>query len=239
MTACRRVALLEQRMRERVRRIGVFIPQRHGAFGQGPADAGVSCLGMGPAEIGEKPPILAIVRSVALANREFCGIVVRASRERVEAEGAEQQREYQRIARKLVEMLLRAGQGHGRFPLDGCGHDLDVLAFAPARSGGELPGERGLGARLRGLHVHLVDARPRDIGECEVRIFGDGAVESFGGPKPGRKHAVDAVAVKHCRVFRYGRQRQIVSVLVHLAFPAKRGRTVLHHETSSLGRFGR
>ncbi len=176
---------------------------------------------------------------MALANGQLGGIVVGTSGECVEAKGAEQEREYQCIAREFVEMLLGAGQGHPRFTLDGRGHDLDVLALAPAGSGSERAGLRRLGTRFGGFHVHLMQAGSRDVRQREGWIFSNGAVESLGSPVPGRKHAVDTVAIKRCRAFRYGRKRQIVSVPVHLAFLSNERRTVLHHETIALWRFGR
>src|ERR1700750_480723 len=97
---------------------------------------------MRPAEICQKPPILAIVAGVTLANREPRRVMVGAPGECVQAERAEQETEAERLARKLVEMLFGAGQGHLRLSLDGCGQNLDVLAFAPACRDGQL-------ARLR------------------------------------------------------------------------------------------
>jgi hypothetical protein len=54
----------------------------------------------------------------------------------------------------------------------------------------------------------LVDAGTRDVCEREVRIFGDGGVKSFCCPVPGRKQAVDAIAIKRGGAVRGGRKRQ-------------------------------
>jgi hypothetical protein len=107
--------------------------------------------------------------------------------------------------------------------LDGRGHDLDVLAFARACRGGQLPGVHSPGARFGDLHVHLMDASARDVSERERRIFIDGAVESLASPVPGRKNTIDTVAVKRRGAVRYRRKRQIVSVPVHLAVPPTEG----------------
>src|SRR5712664_3479698 len=114
------------------------------------------------------------------------------------AERTEQEREHKGIARKLFEMPLGSGQGHFRLPLDCRGHDLDVLAFALARRGGQPSGVRRLGACFGDFHIHLMDAGSRNVSEREGRIFDNGAVESLPGPVPGRKNTIDTVAVK-CR----------------------------------------
>jgi hypothetical protein len=64
-----------------------------------------------------------------------------------------------------------------------------------------------------------MDASSRDVSERERRIFSDGAVEGLAGPVPGRKNTIDTIAVKCRGAVRYRRQRLIVSVTVHLAFP--------------------
>src|SRR5882757_1818804 len=114
---------------------------------------------------------------VAFANGQSCGIVIGASGECIQAESTEQEREYKCIARIPIEVPLGAGQGYARFSLDGCGHDLDVLAFALAYRGRQLSGVRGLGARLGEFHIHLMDASSRDVSDREGSILRDGAVE--------------------------------------------------------------
>jgi hypothetical protein len=74
-------------------------------------------------------------------------------------------------------------------------------------------------ARLGDFHIHLMDASSRDVSERERRIFGDGAVEGLTGAVPGRKNTIDTIAVKCRGAVRYRRQRQLVSVPVHPAFP--------------------
>src|SRR5829696_8293452 len=86
LAARRHVALLEHRMRQTMRGVGVFGTQPHGALGQGPADGKISRLGVRPAEIAREPPVLAIMPRVAFADRELGGVMVGAARERVEAE---------------------------------------------------------------------------------------------------------------------------------------------------------
>src|ERR1700754_2328084 len=85
-----RFALLEQRMGKRMRGICVFSAQRNRPFGRRSTNADVSCFGMRPAEIGQEPPILAIMPGVTLANREPRRVVVGASGKCVQAERAEQ-----------------------------------------------------------------------------------------------------------------------------------------------------
>src|SRR6266436_7756735 len=101
-----RLALLEQRVGKTMRRGGVFRPQRKSPFGQRAADADIAGFGMLPAQIGEEPPILAVMAGVTLADREFRRVVIGASGEGIETERAEQQREHEGVARILVEMLL-------------------------------------------------------------------------------------------------------------------------------------
>ena len=90
----------------------------------------VAGFGVRPAEIGEKPPVLAVVRGMAFADRDARRIVVGAAGECVEAISAEQGGKHQRVARKFLKMLFGAGQRilgaafHSR-----CEH-FDVLAFA-------------------------------------------------------------------------------------------------------------
>ena len=110
-SAHRHVALLEHRMREAMRGVGVFGTQRHGALGQRPAGGEIARLGVRPAEVTDEPPVLAIMPRVAFADREFCGIVVGTARERVEAERAEQDRQHLRVARIFFEMRLGAADG--------------------------------------------------------------------------------------------------------------------------------
>ncbi len=104
-----RFALFEQRMGKPVRGAGVGRPLRQGPFGQFAADADLAGFGVRPAEIGQEPPVIAVMAGVALADREFGGVVVGPAGEGVEAEGAEQQRQNQGVARIFLEMLFGAG----------------------------------------------------------------------------------------------------------------------------------
>ena len=104
-----RFALFEQRVGKPVCRVGVGGPQRERPFGQCAAGVGIAGLGMRPAEIGEEPPVVAIMAGVPLADREFCGVVVGPAGEGVETEGAEQQLQDEGVARIFLEMLLGAG----------------------------------------------------------------------------------------------------------------------------------
>ena len=128
------VALLEHRMRQAMRRIGVGRSQLHRAFAQGASFAQVSRFGMRPAEIAGEPPVLAVVRGVTQADRELGGVMVGATREGIEAEGAEQQRQHQRVARIFVQMGLGAVDGNFRLALDHGGHDLDMTDFPRRRA---------------------------------------------------------------------------------------------------------
>jgi len=115
---------------------------------------------------------------------------------------------------------MRFGSGHSefRFALDHGGHDLDMLAFARSGVGRQLPGLRGHGARLGALHVELMQACPRDVRQRKAFVFADRPVESILRPVPGRQHAIHAIAVMRRGAVVGGRQRQIISVPVHLRF---------------------
>ena len=212
LLACCHVALLEHGVGETVRGVGVFASQRHGAFAESAADAQISRLDVRPAEIAQEPPVLAIVSGVALADRKLCGVVIGATGEGVETERAEQQGEDQCVARAFVQMLFGAGYGKPGLSFDGSGRDLDVAAFALACARRQLAGARRLGPGLGTLHIHLMNSRPRDIGQGEVRILCNGLVECIVGAMPGRQHAVDAVAVICRGALGRRRERQIVSV---------------------------
>ncbi len=223
LAAHRHVTLLEHRMREAMRGVGVFRTQRHGALGQCPAGGEIARLGVRPAEVADKPPVLAIMPRVAFADRELGGIVVGTARERVKAERAEQDRQHLRIARIFFEMRLGAGHGDFRLALDHGGHDLDMVFFALARAGGQLPGLRRHGARLAALHVELMQPRAADTRQRKARIFRDRLVEGVLGTVPGRQHAVDAVTVMRRGAIGGGGQRKIVSVPVHCSCSVVRG----------------
>ena len=156
---------------------------------------------------------------MALADRDARRIVVGAPGKGVEAERAEQQRQHQRVPRIFFQVLLGASQCDLRPSLDRGGGDLDMRALARAGALRKLPRLRGQGARLRPFHVHLVDAGARDVREREVRIFGDGGVKSFRCTVPGRKQAVDAIAIKRGGAVRGGRERQIVAVQIVIWHP--------------------
>ncbi len=132
---------------------------------------------------------------MTLADCDSRGIVVGAAGKCIQTESTEQKRKHECIARKLVEMLLGAGQSRSRLPLDGCGRDLDVLAFAPGCGSSQLARPRCLGTCLAKFHVELMDAGARDVSECEGWIFNDCAVKGVAGSVPGRKNTVDAVAI--------------------------------------------
>ncbi len=132
---------------------------------------------------------------MALADRDPRRIVIRAAGKCIQAEGTEQKRKDECIARKLVEMLLGAGQSRSRLSLDRRGRDLDVLAFAPGCGSSQLACPRCPGSCLGKFHVELMDAGSRDVSECEGRIFNDCGVESVAGSVPGRKNTVGTVAI--------------------------------------------
>ena len=217
------VALLEHRMRQAMRGIGVGRSQLHRAFAQGPSFAQVSGFGMRPAEIAGEPPVLAVMRGVTQADRELGGVMVGAARECVEAEGAEQQRQHQRIARIFVQMRLGAAGGEFRFAVDHRGHDLDMADFPRRRACDQFAGARGHGAGFLAFHVELMQAGARDMRQREAGIFRDRAVEGGLGAVPGRQHAVDAVAVMRRGLVGSGRQQQIISVPVHFYSVVTRG----------------
>ena len=223
-SAHRHVALLEHRMREAMRGVGVFGAQRHGALGQCPAGGEITRLGMRPAEVTDEPPVLAIVPRVAFADRKLGGIVVGTARERVEAERAEQDRQYLRVARIFFEMRLGAGHGDFRLALDHGGHDLDMAFFALARGGRQFAGLSRHGARLAAFHVELMQPGAADMRQRKARILRDRLVEGVLGAVPGRQQAVDAVAVMRRGAIRGGGQQKIVSVPVHVVvLGARRG----------------
>ena len=62
-------ALLEQRMRQGVGAVRVLAAQLKGTLGVSPALPAIAGLGMRPAAIGEKPPVLAVLAGVALPHR--------------------------------------------------------------------------------------------------------------------------------------------------------------------------
>src|SRR5713101_5548259 len=118
---------------------------------------------------------------MTLADRDPCRIVVGTAGEGIQTESTEQKRKHECIARKLVEMLLGAGQSRSRLSLDRRGRDLDVLAFAPGCGSSQLACPRCPGSCLGKFHVELMDAGSRDVSECEGRIFNDCGVESVAG----------------------------------------------------------
>jgi len=217
------VALLEHRMREAMRGVGVLGTQPHRVFGQCPAGGEITRLGVRPAEVTDEPPVLAIMPRVAFADRELGGIVVGTARERVEAERAEQDRQHLRVARIFFEMRLGAVHGDFRLALDRGGHDLDMAFFARGRAAGQFTGLRRHGARLAALHVELMKPRAADTRQREAWIFRDRLVERVFGAVPGRQHAVDALAVMRRGAVRGGGQRKIVSVPVHCSYSVVRG----------------
>ena len=83
---------------------------------------------------------------------------------------------------------MRFGGGHGEFrlALDHGSHDLDMLAFARAGFGRQLPGVRGHGAGFGALHIELMQACARDMRQRKAFVFADRAVEGVLGPVPGR-----------------------------------------------------
>ena len=205
------VALLELGMGKPMCRIGVFRPQSKRPFGDASTGPEMASLGVRPAQIGKEPPILAVMIDMALADRDARRIVIGAPGKGIEAERAEQQRQHQRVPRVFFQVLLCASQCDLRPSLDRGGGDLDMRALARAGALRKLPRLRGQGARLRPFHVHLVDTGTRDVREREVRIFGDGGVKVFRCTVPGRKQAVDAIAIKRGGAVRGGRKRQIGS----------------------------
>ena len=132
---------------------------------------------------------------MTLADRDPCRVVVGTAGEGIQTESTEQKRKHECIARKLVEMLLGAGQSHSWLPLDGRGRDLDVLAFAPGYCSSQLTRLRCLGTCLGKFHVELMDASSRDVSECEGWIFNNCAIKSVAGSVPGRKNTVGTVAI--------------------------------------------
>src|SRR5258707_15889314 len=101
---------------------------------------------------------------MTLADCDSRGIVVGAAGKCIQTESTEQKRKHECVARKLVEMLLGAGQSRSRLPLDGCGRDLDVLAFAAGFGSRQLAGPRRLFPSPPQIHVYLMDAGPREGG---------------------------------------------------------------------------
>ena len=79
LAARRHVALLEHRVRQAVRGVGVCSPQSHRAFAQSAAGGEVAGFGMRPAEIAQEPPVLAVMRGGAFAYRKLGGVVVGAA----------------------------------------------------------------------------------------------------------------------------------------------------------------
>src|SRR4051812_9975654 len=93
-------------------------------------------FGMGPAEGGREPPIVAIVPGETLAKRKAGRVMVGAPAKGVEAEGPEGERERERIPRPFFEMQVQGVERFRRSALDRQAEDFDVRALALRDGGG-------------------------------------------------------------------------------------------------------
>ena len=100
-------AVLEHRVQQRMRGVGVLAAQLEAAFGHRAALCDLAVLRQRPAEIGEKPPVLAVMRRVALAQILPRLVVIGHAGKREQAEGAERQRQHHGVARPALQMLQR------------------------------------------------------------------------------------------------------------------------------------
>jgi hypothetical protein len=148
--------------------------------------ADLAVLSVGPAPIGQEPPVvLVIVARVALAQIDPSLIVVGHTGECEQAERAERQGQDQGVARPCIGMGQRPTESPRRLPLDGEGEDIDVAAL-PLRPP---PGDKFAGGCDPGLRLHRFSAdgvQPgaRRVGESEIGVGQDGLVQGLGGSLP-------------------------------------------------------
>ena len=174
----------------------------------------------GPAEIGQKPPILVPLRREAQEQCQLRLVVVDAAAEPQQAKDAERGRQRQRIARILGNMRVEPRHRLGAEPVDDERDRLDMAAFARRDPLGEVAGARCGFLRLRDPRLHLAEPRPRDMGKREVRVGVERGIEQRLGAGIGRQHQIDGTDVALDRVRRVCRQRQPKSIRQrHRALP--------------------
>ena len=147
-------------MRQRMNRVGVFAPDAERALGDPPSGRNTAVFGVRPAEIGQEPPVVAIVAGIAFAQIHPRLIMVRHPRKREQSKGAERQHQNQGIARPAFEMCQRQFEGADRLALRGQRQDLDMAFFPRAAVAFRQPA-RHRGFLLRRRHLGIEQMYPR------------------------------------------------------------------------------
>jgi hypothetical protein len=98
-------------------------------------------------------------------------------------------------------MLFCAAKSRRRLSLDGSGYDLNVLTFAFSSFFCQTPRLRRSSASVNSFSVNLMNARSRNIGECEVRVLRDRPIERFAGTSPSGKDKIQSFAIRSRRGF--------------------------------------
>ena len=195
--------------------VGVLAAQRERALGEAAAGVENAGFGMRPAEVREEPPVLAVVPRHPAAEGEPGRVVVRAPAESVQAEGAQSEREGERVARMRLEMPEQRLERSYRLPVEGEPEDPDMRLLALRNSRHELPCPRQRFPRFRNPTVNLQMPGETCVGEREARIVADGLAKARIGAGPRGKQKIHAGAVGLSGLGRGRGERKAVAVDVH------------------------
>jgi hypothetical protein len=206
-------SVLEQRVRHRVQPMRAGRLQREASFGDRPAMRQVQVLGVRPAEIGQEPPVRAIVRRHPLAEVHARLRMTGHPGKGEQAEGAQRQRQDEGVARPRLHMGQHLLQRRDRIAADGTRERLDMAAFAR----GPVRLNRRLGLADHRARLHIVGrdqqcARPRRPGQREVGVQRQRLVERLGRARPAGQAEIDTIPIVRRRCVRRRRERQTAAI---------------------------